>query len=65
MSWDVKDADEKFKDLSARGISHNLLELSGREAQNSGFYCLVVFRALILLRLILNDWVVNTFLKRF
>jgi hypothetical protein len=21
MSWDVKDADEKFKDLSARGIS--------------------------------------------
>jgi len=20
MSWDVKDADEKFKDLSARGI---------------------------------------------
>jgi len=22
MSWDVKDADEKFKDLSARGITY-------------------------------------------
>jgi hypothetical protein len=28
MSWDAKDADEKFKDLSARGIISNFNELA-------------------------------------
>jgi hypothetical protein len=28
MSWDAKDADEKFKDLSARGITYQ--KLNGR-----------------------------------
>jgi hypothetical protein len=31
MSWDAKDADEKFKDLSARGISPQSPQRTQRE----------------------------------
>jgi hypothetical protein len=33
MSWDVKDADEKFKDLSARGIKAAVLQKAGRHIE--------------------------------